>query len=315
MGDSDSPTRHARVGLGGVLQRRRRFFVIVNKQSGNYLRWLVQLRIGEFLTTEGVSGDIHYLTDVETLKHRLEQAYSEGFRTFVVAGGDGTVSLLASLLQGKDCSIGIVPIGTTNMLAQLLGVPLGARKSLEMLLNSDCTRRIDALAVKDRLFFLNASAGLSSFSISDLRTTEKSYFKLLAYVFAVSRSMRKARTRRFTLTFDGQSQVVEAAELFVDNAGAIWMPRYRTSDALIDDGLAEICYVQKGSPVELANAILDVVLVRKKRQTIRHIASARSIVIDCEESMPVQADGDSVTTTPATITVVPEAAKFVIPRS
>ena len=315
MPDSDIASRDARVALGGVLRESRRFFIVVNKRSGNYLRWLVQLRIGEFLTTEGVSGEIHYLDDVETLKHRIEQAYHDGFRTFVVAGGDGTVSLLASLLRDKDCSIGIVPIGTTNMLAQLLGVPLGARRSLEMLLNSDCTRRIDALEVKGRLFFLNASAGLSSFSISDLRTTEKSYFKLLAYVFAVIRSMRKARTRRFSLTFDGQSQAVEAAELFVDNAGAIWMPRYRTSDARIDDGLAEICYVQKGSPVELGNAILDVFLVRKKRQTIRHIASARSVVIECEESMPVQADGDHVTSTPATITVVPAAANFVIPRS
>jgi diacylglycerol kinase (ATP) len=195
----------------------------------------------------------------------------------------------------------------------MLGVPVGTRRSLEMLLNSDRTRPVDALDVAGRLFFLNASAGLSSFSVSDLRTTEKSYFKLLAYVFAVVRSMRKARTRRFTLTFDDRTVSIDAAELFVDNAGALGMPRYRTSDAQMDDGVAEICYVSKGTFVELVNAVLDVFLVRKERHSLRRIASASSITIDCDERIPVQADGDAVTCTPATIKVVPDAARFVVP--
>jgi len=313
MVDSTLATKDTRVGLGGVLPHSRRFFIVVNKKAGNYFRWLVQLRIGEFLTTEGVTGRIHYMTNEAILQTQLERAYNDGFRTFIVAGGDGTVSLLATSLRDKDCSIGIVPIGTTNMLAQLLGIPLGVRKSLELLLNSERTRSVDALDIKGRLFFLNASAGLSSFSISDLRTTEKSYFKLLAYVIAVIRSMRKARTRTFTLTYDGQTVTVNAAELFVDNAGAIWMPRYRTSDACIDDGLAEICYVSKGSPIELGKAILDVFLVRKRRHTIRHIASARSITIDCAEQVPIQADGDAVAHTPATVRVIPAAARFIVP--
>lgn len=313
MVESSLPSREPRVGLGGVLPRSRRFFIVVNKNSGNYFRWLVQMRLGEFLTTEGVSAELHYMTDAGTLPTRLEAAHANGHRTFVIAGGDGTVSLAASLLRGKECAIGIVPIGTTNMLAQMLGVPPGARRSLEMLLNSDRTRVVDALEVEGRLFFLNASAGLSSFSISDLRTTEKSYFKLLAYVFAVLRSMRKARTRRFMLTFDGHSVSIDAAEIFVDNAGALGMPRYRTSDAQMDDGLAEICYVGKGTPVELAKAVLDVLLVRKERQSLRRIASAGSITIECGESIPVQADGDAVTQTPTTIRVVPEAVRFVVP--
>jgi len=77
---------------------RRRFFFVVNRQSGNYFKWVVQLRLGEFLTTEGVSGEVHYTRDTETLKQRLEQAHDEGYRDFVVVGGDGSVSLVAGLL-------------------------------------------------------------------------------------------------------------------------------------------------------------------------------------------------------------------------
>lgn len=292
---------------------RRRFFFVVNTRSGNYFRWLVQMRLGEFLTTEGVSGEVHYLRDTETLRERLNAAFAEGFRDFIVVGGDGTVSLVATELRDRDCRLGIVPVGTTNMLAQLLRIPLGARRSLELLLADYRVRAVDALDVEGRLFFLNASAGLSSFSISDLRTEEKTYLKLFAYIFAVIRSMRKARTRQFTITVDGRPMTLQAAELFVDNAGALWRPRLRTSDARLDDGQAEICYVNKGTPPELGNAVLDVLLVRKKRRSLRHIASARVVTLDCSERIPVQADGDAIGYTPVEIRVKPGAAQFIVP--
>jgi diacylglycerol kinase (ATP) len=300
---------------GGIIEGRLRFFFVVNRRSGNYVKWLVQPRIGEFLTTEGVTGEVHYLRDSESLKRTLDDAYDRGFRHFVVVGGDGTVSLVANELRDRDCTIGIVPVGTSNMLAQLLGIPLGARHSLELLLVSHHVRRIDGLEVGGRLYFLNASAGLSSFSISDLRTEEKSYLKLLAYVLAVIRSMRKAKTRRFTITIDGRESTIEAAELFVDNAGALWMPQFRTSSARLDDGTAAVCYVRRGTPPELGNAILDVVLLRKRRQSIRFVASVDSVTVDCAERIPVQADGDVIGYTPVDIRVVPAAIKFLVPET
>ncbi|MBE9505601.1 MAG: hypothetical protein IMY84_02190 [Chloroflexi bacterium] len=297
---------------GGSVPQRRRFFLVVNKRAGNYVKWFVQPRIGEFLATEGVAGEVHYFFNALMLKQKLDSAYEEGFRRFVVVGGDGTVSLVASLLRGKECTIGIVPTGTTNTLAQMLRIPLATRRAFELLLSSGHSRPIDALDIGGRLFFLNASAGLSSFSISDLRTIEKSYLKLLAYVLAVARSMRKARTRNFRVMIDGEERFIQAAELFVDNAGALWMPRYRTSDAQLDDGTAEVCYVEKGTPLDLLNAVLDVLLVRKKRHSIRHVSSAVSVSIDCDDIIPVQADGDAITSTPVSISVVPAAARFIV---
>ncbi len=297
---------------GGSVPQRRKFFLIVNKRAGNYVKWFVQPRIGEFLATEGVAGEVHYFFSAQMLKQKLDSAYEEGFRRFVVVGGDGTISLVASLLRGKECAIGIVPTGTTNTLAQMLRIPLTTRRAFEILLSSNCSKPIDALDIGGRLFFLNASAGLSSFSVSDLRTIEKTYLKLLAYVLAVARSMRKARTRNFRVIIDGEEHFIQAAELFVDNAGALWMPRYRTSEAQLDDGTAEVCYVEKGSPLELLNAVLDVLLVRKKRHSIRYVASAVSVSIDCDDIIPVQADGDAITSTPVSISVVPAAARFIV---
>ncbi len=299
---------------GSSICTRRRYFFIINRQSGNYGKWLVQMRVGEFLTTEGITGEVHYLVGTDMLKERLSQACREGYRDFVVVGGDGSVSLVASLLRGRDCRIGIVPVGTSNTLAQVLGIPLGARRSLELLLAPDHTGAADGLDIGGRLHFLNVSAGLSSLSVSDLRTLEKSYLKVFAYVLAVIRSMRKAKIRRFTVTLDGETTTLDAAELFVDNVGVLGSPRYRTSNSEIDDGSAEVWFLRKGTPPELGNALLDLVLLRKKRLSIQFIARATTVSIDCAEKIPVQADGDIIGHTPVDITVTRGVARFIVPE-
>ena len=292
--------------------KEKRFFFVVNPRSGNYRERAIREQLAEFLSAEGVSGEVHYFVDGETLRQSVGRAKDEGFKSFVVVGGDGVVALVASYLKDKGVRMGIVPTGTTNMLAQLLGVPLSSRKALGVLNSSTRTKTIDGLAIGGRLFFMNASVGLSSYSMQELRTEEKSLFKRAAYVLAVLRSMRKAVTRTFYLEIDGKPRQVEAAELFVDNAGALGTPRYRLSDARLDDGKLEVCLVHKGTPAEFLSAMLDV-FVRKNKRAIRWIGSAEQVRVDCGQPLPVQADGDAVAETPVTVEVVPAAATFIVP--
>jgi diacylglycerol kinase (ATP) len=53
----------------------------------------------------------------------IRQALDQGYRMFVVCGGDGTISAVARILAGTNATLGIIPIGTQNNTALSLGIP------------------------------------------------------------------------------------------------------------------------------------------------------------------------------------------------
>jgi diacylglycerol kinase family enzyme len=63
----------------------------------------------------------------------VQVASDRGFDVFVAAGGDGTVSNAASGLARTKIPPGIVPVGTGNILARQLGIPLDPEGCISVL--------------------------------------------------------------------------------------------------------------------------------------------------------------------------------------
>jgi len=60
-------------------------------------------------------------------------AQAEGFELVVAMGGDGMVHHVANGIGGTGTPLGIVPVGTTNVLARLLGIPSRATKAADLI--------------------------------------------------------------------------------------------------------------------------------------------------------------------------------------
>ena len=78
------------------------------------------------LREAGYAGPVWLETSVSepgTMQARL--ALAAGSRLVVAAGGDGTVRSVAAGLAGTGAQMGIVPLGTANLAARNLGVPVG----------------------------------------------------------------------------------------------------------------------------------------------------------------------------------------------
>jgi diacylglycerol kinase family enzyme len=73
-------------------------------------------------------------------RHRLDASLDGGACAVYVLGGDGTVLAAARALLGRDLPLGIVPLGTANLLAMDLGLPADPKQALDALLASRVAR-------------------------------------------------------------------------------------------------------------------------------------------------------------------------------
>lgn len=77
----------------------------------------------------------------------------------VVGGGDGTVSAAAAAAARSGTALGILPLGTMNLFARALGVPLEMHAAAQALA-AGTAAKVDIGEVNGRFFVLHVSLGL-----------------------------------------------------------------------------------------------------------------------------------------------------------
>ena len=119
----------------------------------------------------------------------------------IVAGGDGSVDTAAKAMAGSGKPMGVLPMGTFNLFARDLQVPLKLEEAVPALVAGH-VRQVDTAEVNGKLFLCNSVMGLMP-SLVDARESirGKSLFHRLGdMALAVGRLVR--RYPRLTITVD-----------------------------------------------------------------------------------------------------------------
>jgi diacylglycerol kinase (ATP) len=291
----------------------RKVLIVINTRSGNYKEESFQKALNSVFQKSAYP-EIYYFDGKHDIKPIVDKALNEGIRHFGVAGGDGTVSILADALRGRG-DIGIIPIGTGNVIARILDLPMAPETALQNLLYSYHIRKIDGLETNGRLYLMSVSAGFTSTLLKDVNTAGKSTFGRLAYVLAAFRSLFSSyeNTGVFQIEMDGLKRTIRAAELMVINMAPLGLWRYKIPENRIDDGKLETFVIHRGRFQDILNAFLDLI-IRERKITLRILGQAEIININGTSKLSVQADGDIIGGLPVMVKVVPQAAGIIIPH-
>ncbi|MFD7025500.1 diacylglycerol/lipid kinase family protein [Promicromonospora sukumoe] len=160
------------------------------------------------------------------------RAVEAGADVLVVAGGDGTVRAVAEHLaeSGADVELGIVPLGTGNLLARNLRVPLlnpaaAFRRALsgEPRLIDVGWLEIDLEGGTERHgFAVMAGFGLDAHMITETDDDLKDKVGWLAYVESLGRALSASGTLGVKITADGRELDRDSAHtLLVGNCGML----------------------------------------------------------------------------------------------
>lgn len=104
-------------------------------------------------------------------------------RVFVF-GGDGVVGDACGVLADSDIPLGVIPTGTTNVVAAELGIPTNPGRALMALASSTGTRRLRTWSASDRTLVLGASLGFDAEIMRNVNGALKARIGYLAIVLA-----------------------------------------------------------------------------------------------------------------------------------
>lgn len=292
-------------------------YVVLNAKAGTCDLESARVLLRSTFSAGGCRLEIHEPERFDDLTERVRQAVRSGFDLIVAAGGDGTVSAVAQGVVGTAAALGIVPLGTTNVLARELSMPTGLERSLAVLAGGCRLCKIDAMEVNGRHYFTQVGVGIDAFMIRDTSTELKRRFGKAAYLWHALTRLIGFQPRRFTITVDGKPTRMSASQVLVANCGMLGQPPFRWGpDISPYDGHLDLCVVRARTAAHYLQLGFDVVLGRHgTNSSVKYFRIGREVTIATKNPLPAQADGEIVGETPTTVRLIPRALQVVIPDS
>jgi len=272
-------------------------------------------------------------SEIDPGNEATQRALDADVEVVIAAGGDGTVRAVAELLAdtGAEVDLGIIPLGTGNLLARNLDVPLNdlpAAFTRALTANGKPLdvgwARLGRPARAERFAFtVMAGFGIDAHMITETDEELKSRAGWLAYVESLGRAIAASEVISLKISVDGEpAELDQAHTLIVGNCGALQGGISLLPDADPYDGKLDLLVLRAdgiaGWADTMRNMIWDNGLKRffaskadgdlaQGSEAVAHI-QMKSLTIELDEPRVFEVDGDDLSkTTLIEITVQPAA--------
>ena len=276
--------------------------VIVFNPAAGRRRAQLLWRVLDVMSENGVRLEVAETRCAGHAKEMARKAAAAGVPLVVAAGGDGTIAEVANGLSGSPCRLGIIPLGTANVLAHELGLPFAPRAVAASLAFSRSRTVWPGLAFGpqgSRLFVQMLGAGFDAQVVHRLPLCLKRALGRGAYVLQSLREVTRYRFPTIRLRIDGRDD--EAASVIITKghyyAGCFMLAPGATP---MRKGFTVALFDHAGPLAALGyGAALPFNLM--PRMPGLRLVQASTIEIDAP-GVPAQADGDAAGSGPLTVT-------------
>lgn len=296
-----------------------RALVIGRKRKGREVAQHVA-ETSRALRDAGWTVDDRVVTRKRSLRKRAGKAAKRGTGVVVAVGGDGAVLQVATAIAGSKTALGIIPLGTGNLLAGNLKVPKKPAKAVKTILGRR-VRRIDVGRIEvdgsKRCFTVACGIGYDAEVMDATTPPQKLRWGKLAYLANAIGQADELHLVKHVLTIDGTRMETEASQVFVANQGRmlpIVAPRRKIRP---DDGKLDVILVRASGAIPALIAGWDAVVQEDLGETADgrvFRTQARKVEIETEPGRLVEVDGSVIGETPVSIRVDARALRVLVPR-
>jgi diacylglycerol kinase (ATP) len=236
------------------------------------------------------------------------------FDAIIAVGGDGTINEVVNGLTLDGTPLGIIPLGTANVLARELKIPVNDLRGACDLLRDGASAPIDVGECNGRRFTLMTGIGFDAEAVQDVLPNVKDLLGAPAYVLAGLQALSELpQSLRYDITLPDRRLRMRGMMLVAANAASYAGPWRIAPLAQIDDGALDLCLFRESNKLAFLGQLVRVMLRRQLQDPRFVYLRATWMRVECQPPAAIQLDGDYFGGTPAEIRVLPGALPVIRP--
>jgi YegS/Rv2252/BmrU family lipid kinase len=240
-------------------------------------------------------------------------AVAEGFEKIVAAGGDGTIHAVVNGLAGSSATLGLLPIGTVNVFAIELGLPIHNLASCWNIIEGDQVRLIDLPSANGKYFVQLAGVGLDAQVVKETSLALKRNFGPLSYLISAAHIAARRPPRLFIES--ANTSINEASFVLIGNGRRYGGPFPFFKHAILDDGLLDVVAFKQVGYLEIIKYLQDVFFSSDIRLPEVEYFQTERLRITSDQDVPVELDGELVGNCPVQFELLDHRLRVLAPKA
>jgi len=225
------------------------------------------------------------------------EAVGEGFTTLIAAGGDGTINEVVNGLvstRNPDVRLGILPVGTMNVFAVELGIPLNSLEKAWEIILKDEVRHLDLpvckTAEESRCFVQLAGVGLDAEVVRRTSRESKKALGPLSYLLSLA---QVAGVKPPPVTIESEDGMVRSGSFVLLGNGRFYggpFKMFRKGSPC--DGLIDVLVFRNQSPWDLFRYMNAILIGQHAELSDVEYFQTTSLSLHSESPVPYELDGE-----------------------
>jgi YegS/Rv2252/BmrU family lipid kinase len=278
---------------------------------GKARRWVRDVE--ELLRARGARADCEATTGPDDLVRIAAESSRAGYDRVVVMGGDGTLNLAVREFDLEKGTLALIPTGSGDDFARVTGIPRTLREACENVIDG-VVREVDVALANNLRYLGVAGLGFDS-EVADYANRDVKFLRGSAvYLYAILRVLPRFTPRLVSIrTADGtcEQPIMFAA---IGNTRQYGGGIKITPDAIVDDGLLDLCIVHETTRMQLLKTLPLAYSGAHVKSPFVEIGRGREFHFASDQPMAVYADGEPLTQTPVSFGLCPQKLRVVVPR-
>lgn len=287
----------------------RKFCLLINPIAGNGQAIHILKKVEEALTHLSVNFRTVITENVQHAQQIATQAITRG-EYIAIVGGDGTARAIAGILNELDGVLAVIPAGRGNDLVRMLKIPLDPVAACTVLA-SGVETTIDMGKVNNQPFLGICSLGFDSIA-NQLANKVRLIKGRAVYLYGGLRTLLGWKSIKFNLNIDGNAFEHIGYTVAVANSQIYGGGMYLAPTASMKDGLLDVVLIGNVSKFRMLLNFPRVFKGTHTKEAGFEIMHGRNIKIDTDSRFTIFADGDSISSPPANIQIIPNALRVLV---